>query len=431
MDLSQYMQASFRGVEFHVAKSTLRIAHNLDKKSYPYKTRGLVTDMSVADDVFTLPIFLMGDDVLQRRLRLEDAFRVLGPGELVHPTRGPMQVCVESASGDELMTEFGIADYTVTFVLAGDKASPAVRLDTQAAALTAADDAEFACIAGYNFDVQSVDDANAVDADAVIKATVQLAQFARNLTPAQLQDMAFDTAVSVGTGFAALAISKVAPAIVGRAFSIAGSVAEYFGGSPEGVAAFVGTLSTYGGAAWQIVNAFTSGSTTATSTAQSRLRQITPVLTESGLWMAADNSVMSDNNQNTARVAQSLFDAVTVTAARSAITTTNYSSLNQALEVRDTVTAALSQASMATTSDDPVQQNTRRAALRGLRSSVNRDLSERAADLPILTETELQAATSRRAASYRLTDTLDGLNANPTRRPIFIPAAEKIYYRKA
>lgn len=416
IDLSQYRQASYRGIPFHVASSAWRLSHRIDKKNYPFGKRGLVTDMGPDDDVFQEVIFLLGDDVLQRRRDLENAFRMTGPGQYVHPTRGTLEVVVEMVNGEESMTELGVADFTVTFVLAGKVIGPTARIDTQANLISAASLAEESVSDGYDFDLQDANDAAQIDYRKLTKAAFDLYRMGQSITPGAIRGAAIDMATRFGGELAV----QAGPALVSEAFGMAEQVGDYFGATPEGVQAFTGVLTESAGQAWSLVN----------ETVALQGSAMSPVISSlSNRFMATNYVATSAEATNTKLVGQSIFDAMTITAAK-AVANTPFENVQEAIGARDTLVSALSFAASTPTTQDPERAAARNHSLRNLRTAVSRDVSENIAGLPWL-ETETPAtSTPERVMSYRLTGKFDdGLAArNTVRHPSFVEAGNEILY---
>lgn len=419
IDLSQYQQASFRGVKFHVAKSRRRLQHRIDKKHYPFAKRGLVTDLGLEDPVFEEEIYILGDDALQRRADLEAAFAEIGPGPFVHPTRGTISVVVESVYDDEDFTELGVADFNVTFVQAGAVVGPRASFDTQSSLTSAASLAQQNVIAGYDLDLAPADDPTGIDYSKALKAAVKLFQYGKNVSPASLKA----SAISMGTDLAIQMAVAGGPALIDQAFSMAENVAVGFGQSPEGVSAFASTLKENSGKIWEFAqdNVGALGSL-----------GVSPMVSDlSNRFMAAHAAQNSAEAQNATSVGQAFFDATAITASRS-VALTQFDNLQQALGVRDTLTAALSSAANTTTTADPMRQSARRQSLRNLRTAVSRDISDRSAKLPWLQTETPQADAPARVTAYRLTGSIDQKVAerNGVRHPSFIPAAKPVLYLK-
>ena len=416
IDLSQFREASFRGLPFHVATSSLRLTHRIDKKSYPFGKRGLVTDMGLNDDVFQEAIFILGDDIFQRRRDLENAFRVIGPGKYVHPTRGTLEVVTETVNAEESMTELGVADFTVTFVQSGKAIGPTVRIDTKSNVLTAASLAEENVIAGYDLDVQDAADPVQVDYAKLTKAAFDLYRMSQTITPGAITGAAIDMA----TNFAIEVTAQAGPSLVSEAFSMSSQVGDYFGASPEGVRAFTGVLTEGAGQAWNMVNE--SGVLQGTS--------ISPVISKlSNRFMATNYVASSSEAKNTGLVGQAIFDAMAVTASK-AVANTPFESVQEAIGARDTLVSALSLAASTTTTADPERATARSQSLRNLRTAVSRDVSENITGLPWLEKEVPATSTPARVTSYRLSGTIaDGLaSRNAIRHPSFVTAGEEILY---
>jgi len=419
IDLGQYQQASFRGIEFHVTKSRRRSQHRIDKKHYPFAKRGRVTDMGVDDFAFEMEIYLLGNDALQRRAALEAAFDQIGPGPLVHPTRGTISVVVESVYDDEVFTELGVADFNVTFVQAGDATGPVARIDTQANLLIASDAAQKSTTAAYNLDIATADDPSKIDYSKALKASIKLFQYAKNVTPAALKA----SAISMGEDIAIKMASVGTPALMNGAFGVSGDLATYFGASPEGVSSFVGTLKENSGKVWAAAQDNVGAlSSVGVSPQISSLSQ---------RFFAATSASNSSEAMNAASVGQAFYDATAITAARS-VAVTQFDNLQQALGVRDTLTQALSSAASVTTTDDPMKNAARSQSLRNLRTAVSRDISERSTGLPWLASETPQADAPARVTAYRLTGSLDQQIAtlNGIRHASFVPAAKPVLYLK-
>lgn len=416
IDLSQYRQASFRGIPFHVANSSLRITHRIDKKSYPFGKRGLVTDMGTDDDVFQEAIFLIGDDVLQRRRDLENALRTIGQGQYVHPTRGTLEVVVETANCEESMTELGVADFTVTFVLAGKVIGPSARIDTQANLISAANLAEESVSDGYDFDLQDANDTAQIDYRKLTKAAFDLYRMGQSITPGAIRGAAIDMATRFGAEIAV----QAGPALVSEAFGMAQQVGDYFGATPEGVQAFTGVLTESAGQAWSLVNE--SGVLQGSA--------MSPVISSlSNRFMATNYVATSAEATNTKLVGQAIFDAMTITASK-AVANTPFESVQEAIGARDTLVSALSFAASTPTTQDPERAAARNHSLRNLRTAVSRDVSENIAGLPWLGTETPATSTPARVMSYRLTGQFDdGLAArNTVRHPSFVEAGKEILY---
>lgn len=117
-----------------------------DKAPYP-------EDLGRLRDAFTLDVFVLNtigaEDYAAKRDALKNALRQQGPGTLVHPLYGTMQVQVNGeAHVTELSRDGGMAHFRIPFVEAGSLVlSPATSPLAAAAAATSAQDASLGAFA--------------------------------------------------------------------------------------------------------------------------------------------------------------------------------------------------------------------------------------------------------------------------------------------
>ncbi len=137
----QWQKASFRGVEFRFRSASAVLGRRNVVHSYPGRDDPYVEDMGRKAREFTIEAFVHGDGYIAWRDRLEAACEQPGPGELVHPTRGRMQVAVQDCRPTENIDAGGLASYSLTFIEAGANRFPAVRVDTSSRVFGVADSA--------------------------------------------------------------------------------------------------------------------------------------------------------------------------------------------------------------------------------------------------------------------------------------------------
>lgn len=86
------LDASFRGVPFPVAEVSDEEGKTVAVFQVPYTNGGAVEDMGNDPHGFDIRAHFWGDDYEAAMSRLLEALRVTGPGELVHPVFGAMNV---------------------------------------------------------------------------------------------------------------------------------------------------------------------------------------------------------------------------------------------------------------------------------------------------------------------------------------------------
>ncbi len=152
----QLQKASFRKVEFHVSGTDGQLGRRTVLHEYPLRDLPYAEDLGRKSREFTLEAFVIGTDYMAARDALIDAIEAPGPGELVHPFRGRMNVAITAARISESTDFGGMAKFSLTFVEAGQNLQPAAAVNTVAAVTVAADDAAAVTINDFG-DIFSVE----------------------------------------------------------------------------------------------------------------------------------------------------------------------------------------------------------------------------------------------------------------------------------
>ena len=84
--------ASFRGVEFHMARARDETGRRWVKMTFPGRDAAAWEDLGAFDGPIIVSGLILGDDYLFRARALQEACREAGPGTLVHPWLGEMEV---------------------------------------------------------------------------------------------------------------------------------------------------------------------------------------------------------------------------------------------------------------------------------------------------------------------------------------------------
>jgi len=159
--LSEQLQpASFRGVPFEVEASGITVGRRTVVHEYPQRDRPYVEDMGRATRNITLQCFVVGSDYLEQAQALMHELEEPGPGTLIHPWLGEMEVTITSVS--ELLFDqgLGVASVTITATEAGDLEFPAVTADEDTEALEAADAVEKSAVDKFceDLDLSTIND---------------------------------------------------------------------------------------------------------------------------------------------------------------------------------------------------------------------------------------------------------------------------------
>ncbi len=111
---------SFRDVPFFYESVSGEIGRRTALKEYPGRDKPRVEDLGLATRTFTIEMFFLGDEYPVERDRMREAFETAGPGELVHPYWGTMQVTVVgTVHWTESTKQGGMAKCSAKFVEAG------------------------------------------------------------------------------------------------------------------------------------------------------------------------------------------------------------------------------------------------------------------------------------------------------------------------
>lgn len=159
--LSEQLQpASFRGVPFEVEASGITVGRRTVVHEYPQRDRPYVEDMGRATRNITLQCFVVGSDYLEQAQALMHELEEPGPGTLIHPWLGEMEVTITSVSELQFDQGLGVASVTITATEAGDLEFPAVAADEDTEALEAADAVEKSAVDKFceDFDLSTIND---------------------------------------------------------------------------------------------------------------------------------------------------------------------------------------------------------------------------------------------------------------------------------
>lgn len=133
--------ASFRGVPFEVEGDSGTFGRRTQVHEYPQRDKPWSEDLGRATRNFEVTAFLIGDDYLARRDALLAALETEGPGTLVHPWYGELEVSVrEPARVSHSSRDGGMCTVALAFVEAGELEFPAAADSLGAQSLEAADE---------------------------------------------------------------------------------------------------------------------------------------------------------------------------------------------------------------------------------------------------------------------------------------------------
>nr|WP_311528708.1 DNA circularization N-terminal domain-containing protein [uncultured Ralstonia sp.] len=141
--------ASFRGVPFQINGADCGVGRRVQVHEYPQRDMPWVEDLGRATREIALEAFLIGADYIDQVNRLLSALETAGPGKLVHPWLGTMQVCLSAPARVRFDSGLGLATVTLSFVESGELSFPNPTSSTQATSRLAADGLATAAIQDF------------------------------------------------------------------------------------------------------------------------------------------------------------------------------------------------------------------------------------------------------------------------------------------
>lgn len=120
----QLRPGSFRGAPFKVDGHEHAGGRRLAVHAYPLRDRPYPEDLGRRPDRFEVEAFVLGADYMAARDRLVAACRARGPGRLVHPWLGVLNVAVEVYRVVETSRRGGMARIVMTMVEGGENVYP-------------------------------------------------------------------------------------------------------------------------------------------------------------------------------------------------------------------------------------------------------------------------------------------------------------------
>lgn len=133
--------ASFRGVPFKVESHQYTTGRRVTNHEFPDREKPFPEDLGKIGESFKVTGYLIGDDVADQKRKIIEASTKRGPGELVHPYFGVMQVQCGPLSIDENKSDGRIVQISFQFYEAGSNQYPANTEDKQAVLEEKADEA--------------------------------------------------------------------------------------------------------------------------------------------------------------------------------------------------------------------------------------------------------------------------------------------------
>lgn len=388
--------ASFRGVPFEVESDDGTFGRRTVVHEYPQRDKPYAEDNGRATREFSITAFLIGDDYLEKRDRLLEAIETKGPGTLVHPWYGELKVSLKDpARVSHSKQSGGMCTVQLSFVEAGELSFPSAGDSLGSKALAAADNVRDVGAADFvkKFDVNGKPSSVFDDAvstfndglDLIDKATSNIKSIIDN-------PIAFLKANAVTLIPDAVTMANTVFNLFKRGESVVDSVEGLFG---------LGGASSRNG---DTVSALTSLSRTFSTLASA----------------PAPTGVSAARAQSAANAAaiNHLFGQSLLVQAVGMTTTMDMPIFDDAVKIRDDVTAALDNESLSVA--DPVY-----VALQDARAAVYADVTSRlsqSARLKTITPVSVMPGLVTAYDQFEdVSREAEIVNMNKIRRPGFIP----------
>jgi len=372
-------KGSFRGVEFVCPSDDMSFGRRIQSHEYPQREIGWAEDLGKKAREYSLSLFVVGDNYDKDRDKLIEAFEVPGPGTLVHPRFGKMQVVVDQVRKTESTREGGMCRFDVTFIDAGKATFPSASADT----------------AGV------VDDA----ADKTLADSIN--DFADNFSVlGQAADYVDGVVDEVANTFAAV------ENLIG---SVTGPIADAIRTPGDMAAIITGSMSRI---------------STAIEEPERALNGL-KALFDAGKNSPSTPSTTSNRQQQAANIEQmhNLTRRAAIAEAARLTSTVSFTSSDDALRWRDNINTAIDEqldfvsAVSGLSIDDNVYQS-----LVALRAAVTNDLNVRGAKLPQVVDHTPQVVEPALVLAHRLYGDADRageiIDRNNIPHPLFVPAGE-------
>lgn len=133
-----YRQGSFRGVPFNVVAHEGEFGRRTVTHEYPQRDKPYVEDLGRKARTLKVEALVIGADYMAARDRLLAAIEQPGPGRLVHPYLGELQVSVLGVTLRESTAQGGVAGISFECVESGELVFPTNRASTSVAVNEAA-----------------------------------------------------------------------------------------------------------------------------------------------------------------------------------------------------------------------------------------------------------------------------------------------------
>jgi prophage DNA circulation protein len=266
--MSLLQNAAWRGVPFKVVGASVRKGRKFAIHDYPFRDGGWAEDMGRAQRTYGFTGYLIGDLAPALQLALDAAAERPGPGLLIHPTIGAVNVSLLSCATAVRRDAMRVIEVAFEFIEQGDRLFPSVLIATAFSVLAAADIGVTACgssLGGVAGPAASAGGAAIGEGVAVTQAFATACLGQAN-DPAALVAMAAGLQADPGSSYGRFGAGNA---------SLMLPIGTTIGGLQAQVAAQRATVATAGAAAVLALGQFTAATGPAAATAIGGLTEAT------------------------------------------------------------------------------------------------------------------------------------------------------------
>ncbi|WP_434701550.1 DNA circularization protein [Pseudomonas sp. D1-36] len=155
----ELLPASFRGISFLIPQASVPVGQKGQLHEYPQRDEPFFEQLGKQAQVHTMTAWVIGDDCFERRDKLLEALQTPGPGELVHPWLGRMQVKVGDCKVSHELTAGGMVSFDLTFYPDKPLTFPTAKVNSQQQVVKASDSMLGSALERYKQAMAKVDQA--------------------------------------------------------------------------------------------------------------------------------------------------------------------------------------------------------------------------------------------------------------------------------
>jgi len=155
----ELLPASFRGISFLIPQASVPVGQKGQLHEYPQRDEPFFEQLGKQAQVHTMSAWVIGDDCFERRDKLLEALQAPGPGELVHPWLGRMQVKVGDCKVSHELTAGGMVSFDLTFYPDKPLTFPTAKVNSQQQVVKASDSMLGSALERYKQAMAKVDQA--------------------------------------------------------------------------------------------------------------------------------------------------------------------------------------------------------------------------------------------------------------------------------